>query len=408
MTCRCSLLLASLTLALPLALAPAPARACGGMVFPDHGQRQGGMSDQELLVAFEAQRTVLVASAGYEGIDASDFAFVLPLAQAPTEVLDADPALLLALDEHTAPEVAVHLDEGPDRSLGCGAKSGSNDLAGGRGEGGGDVMVQQRGTTATYEWVVIGGDTGMALADWLGAEGYALPPDYATALDPYVTDGWFFFAAKVRPQAQDGALVPIELHLPASTPETFEIPFGLASHSLEPDEALGITLYLWSDGAVLPDGRASGRIDPSELVALSDHESNYPELEQMLLGSDPGGTWIIDYGLPTTADELRRAYAEGVDWGRVDPDQSNEAFIGEFFGRLGSSSGHLTRLRTELRAEQLHDLRLRRSTESPGGRFYEVTYDDTAGSACTVGRGGRIPGAVLLLLPLVAWLRPRD
>lgn len=409
MTCRASTLLtvATTSLGLALALAPAPAQACGGMVFPDHGQRQGGMSDQEIFVAFEAQQTVLVASAGYEGTTAADFAFLVPLASEPTEVLDADPALFIALDEQTAPEVTVYLDEGPDRSLGCGAKSGDANEFGGRGDGGGDVMVQQRGSTATYEWVVIGGDTGTAIADWLTAEGYVLPPDYAAALDPYVTNGWFFFAAKVLPQAQDGALVPIELHLPASTPETFEIPFGIAGHSLAPGQALRITAYLWSDGAVLPDNQASGRIDAADLVALNDYESNYPELERELLDGDPEGTWLIDYGLPTTVDELRSAYQEGVSWDRVDPSESDEAFVGDFFGRLGSSSGHLTRLRTELRAEQLHDLLLRRSTESPGGRSYEVTFDDTGGSRCTVGRGRRIPGATLLLLPLLAWFRPR-
>lgn len=395
---------------LAVGLVPAAAWACGGMVFPQHAERQGGMSDQELFVAFEADETVLVASAGYEGIDAADFAFLLPLAAEPIAVLDADPALFIALDEQTAPEVTILLDEGDAGGGGCGAKSGGvpNDFAGGGGEGG-DVMVQQRGSTASYAWVVIGGDTGTAIADWLTAEGYALPDDYASALEPYVADGWFFFAAKVLPQAQGGALVPIELHLPAATPEAFEIPFGIAGHSLAPGQALGITTYVWSDGAVVPDNQASGRIDPGQLVARSDSESNYIELERAILEGDPAGAWIIDYGLPTSVDELREAYATGVSYDRVDPEASDEAFIGAFFGRLGSSAGHLTRLRTELEATQLRDLVLRRTTEIPGGRSYMVTFEDDAGSRsqCAVGRDGRLPTAVLVLLPLVAWLRPR-
>ena len=58
------------SLAASIAMLPAVAWPCGAMVFPQHEERPGGMSDQELLVAFAADQTVLVASAGYEGIEA--------------------------------------------------------------------------------------------------------------------------------------------------------------------------------------------------------------------------------------------------------------------------------------------------------------------------------------------------
>lgn len=399
----------SLALAAPLALTHAPAaHACGGMVFPAHESRVGGMSDQELLVAFTATETVLVASAGYEGVDAADFAFLLPLASNPTEVRDGDPALLIALDEHAAPRVSILVDEGEPSGGGCGAKAGGapGDFNGGDGEG--EVMVQQRGQTATYEYVVVGGDTGSAVAEWLTDEGYPLPAAYAAALEPYVSDGWFFFAAKVLPDAASGALAPIELHLPASPPEAFEVPLAIAAHSLPPDEPLRLTTYVWADGPVLPDGYASLAIDEQALVARSESESNYAELERAVLDGDPQGAWIIDHSGPTLVEELESAYGNAVDAGRADLETSSGLFVPDFFARLGTSEGHLTRVRTELRAEQLRDMPLRRAAGTLASSSYELTFVEDEGETegCAVDRTGRFGGAVLLLVPVLAAIRP--
>lgn len=400
--------LASLALASALCLAHAPAaRACGGMVFPAHEARVGGMSDQEIFVAFGDDETVLVASAGYQGVDAADFAFLLPLAANPAEVRDADPALFLALDEHSAPRVSIDLDEGDEPvALGC-AKSGEGrgDFSNGAGDDG-EVMVHQRGQTATYEYVVIGGDTGSAIAEWLTAEGYALPADYAAALEPYVSEGWFFFAAKVLPEAGSGALAPIELHLPASPPEAFEIPLAIAAHSLPPDEPLRITTYLWADGALLPEGYASQAIAEDELVAVSDSESNYAELERALLDSDPQGAWIIDASRSTEPVELEYAYERAVEAGRADSSTSDVAYVSGLFARLGATGGQLTRVRTELRADQLRDMPLRREAGTSVDNHHELTFVEDEAKGCAVDRTGRL-GGMLLLVPVLVALRSR-
>jgi Uncharacterized protein conserved in bacteria (DUF2330) len=403
--------------ALALALAHTPTtHACGGMVFPEHETRVGGMSDQELLVAFTESETVLVASAGYQGVDAADFAFLLPLASNPTDVRDADPALFIVLDEHAAPRVSIYLEEDEGSGGGgCGAQPGGDSrntfdsAGGGEDNGDGDVMVHQRGQTATYEYVVVGGDTGSAVADWLTDEGYPLPADYAAALDPYVADNAFFFAAKVLPEATSGALSPIELHLPASPPEAFTIPLAIAAHSLAPGEALGLTTYLWADGAILPEGYPAQALVEEELVALSDSESNYAELERAILESDPQGAWIIDKSGITDVEQLANAYGAALDAGRADPATSDSAFVADFFMRLGASEGHLTRVRTELRAEQLRNMPLRRSAGTTAVNHHELTFheDEAEAEGCAVDRAGRLGGAMLLLVPVLAAIRPR-
>lgn len=386
--------------ALALGLSHAPeARACGGMLFPAHEERVGGMSDQELFVAFMSGETVLVASAGYVQVDATRFVFLLPLAAAPSYVGDADPALFIALEEHTAPEVSIYVDHGkPPPSLGCG-------MVGDAGPGDGQIMIQQRGRTATYEYVVIGGDTGSAIIDWLSQEGYAVPPDYAAALDPYVSDGWFFFVAKVLPTAPFGGLAPIELHLPAAPPEAFEIPLSIAGYSLPPGEPLRLTTYIWSEGPLVPEGYASAAIDDDELVAFSDTETNYDTLERAVLESDPSGAWIIDMSLGTSPVELEQAYADALEAGRANPTFSDAAFVQDFFHRLGGGDAWLTRVRTELRADQLRDMPFRRAPDTFVTRTHEATFQEDEEEGCAVGRHRGLPA--MLMLALLIALRPR-
>jgi len=386
---------------------PAPASACGGMVFPEHEARVGGMSDQELAVVFAADKTVLVASARYEAVDAPEFAFVLPLASAPAEVLDGDPSLFLALEEHSAPRVSISQPD--DEPIGlCGSSDkagGGNSLGDGMGDRG-DVMVVDRGETATYEYVVLGGDTGTAIADWLSDAGYPLPADYADALEPYVADDWYFFAAKVKPAADSGVLAPIELHLPPATPETFQIPLALATHSMKPDASLRLTTYFLAGGPVLTQNYPSQAVDADELVALSESETNWDELEDAVLASDPEGAWIIDYANDVFVSDLRAAYDAGVGWGRIDPNKSDPSYLDEFAARLGAEQFHLTRLRTELKQDQVRDLELRAASGPPVYNVHSTEYDPDAGEGCAIDRTGRFP-QLLLLVPVLAWIRRR-
>lgn len=401
---RSSVLPAAL-LASAALLRPATAGACGGMVFPAHEERVGGMSDQELFISFADDETVLVASAGYRG-GGSGFAFILPLASEPAEVADGDPSLFVALDQRTAPRVEIYVDDGGSSFGGCVAASDG----GGKGNvdmGFDDVMVKQRGRTASYEYVVIGGDTGTAIADWLTAEGYALPPDYADALTPYVADGWYFFAAKVLPEVAQGELKPLELHLPPAQPETFEIPFGLSAHSLPPGEPLGITAYLYAAAPVLPDNYPAAQVDRDALEALSEITTNYTELERAILESDPDGAWLIDHSVDTDASALVAAYGSAIDQGNGGDSPGDPAWLEGFTGRI-PATGRLVRIRTELQASQLRDMRLRRSSDaSPVYPELSATYDASGGGrGCRLDRSGRLAD-FLLLVPVLLAIRPR-
>ncbi len=398
------------TVALALALGhalthAAPAHACGGMIFPDHGERVGGMSDQELFVAFTPDSTVLLASAGYKGATGSP-AFILPLPAEPTMVTQADPGVLIALDELTAPAVTItdpkDLHGDGSGEGGCGTNSLKD--GGDRGDGEGEIMVLQRGSTADYDYVLVGGDTGESITTWLGAAGYVLPADYADALTPYVDAGNFIFAAKVKSSAAAGTLAPIELHLPPGDPGAFAIPFGLAAHSLPPGETLTITTYLLATGTVVPGNYGARAIDQSELVADSETTTNYQDLYDAAIAEN-GGAWVVDASLEdfATAD-LLDGLGSALDAGRGDG--ADPAAVTAFTERVSLTGARLTRIRTTLGADQLHDMTLSKAELAPQSPTLGVNYDPNGCPGCSLGSGRGVPlGA--LLLPLLLLLRRR-
>ena len=400
-------LLASLAGLAGLALLPAaPARACGGMVFPEHSQRLGGMSEQELLVAFTPQRTVILASAGYEGATAAP-AFILPLASKPTLVAQSELGVFAALDDRTAPEIHISVADDSDSERGlCGAAAGG-DKGGGLGDGRGEVMVVQRGETADYDWVLVAGDTGSSLADWLADAGYELPPDYADALQPYLDADDFVFAAKLKSDAAAGALAPIEIHLPPIDPGAFKIPFALAAHSLPPEKQLTITTYLLAEGGLLPANYPSAELDRDALEAFNSVDTNYADLYQQAVANDGEPAWVVESSFSDfSASALVDAYDTLVQTGEP-PAGTDRAGVLAFAERVPFTSARLTRIRTTLGAPDLHDMTLTKVTGRDIDRNLYTTLQPAQG-ACGVDRGrGRGLPLIVLLVPLVLMTRRR-
>jgi hypothetical protein len=369
---------AALALTTTLAL-PRPAEACGAMVFQSHAERPGGMNGQELFVSLAPDATTMVLSASF--IDAEgDKAFLLPLRSVPDEVLDADEALFVALEIGTVPVVTIQEDE--PATVGCSA-----DRAGGDNFGGGnsEVEVLDRGSTATYEYVVVGGDTGTALADWLNMAGFGVPAEFEAALDDYTNQGWYFLAARLNSDAPDGRLAPLELRLPAAQPATaFTIPFGIASYALAPSDAIDITLYVASANTVLPQNYAVEAIDENAFEATSSSTSNYGALFDELVAAAP--TWVVEYSYDQWQPSALDDWVNGdVEYGLYIDEEVDAAWLTDFHQRLGYQQARLTRLRTRLSAADLIDLQLDAAQDIDVDRDHYVTWNPNAGTGCGVG-----------------------
>jgi len=375
---RLSTLIFTCALAVPLAVAPSgSAEACGAMLFSNHDVRTGGMSGQELFMAIGPTTTTLVLSANFIGVD-GDKAFLLPLMAAPNAVRDADDTLFVALETGTVPVVSIEQGGDAPASFGCAAPGDGSNL----GRGGSGVEVLDRGQTETYDYVVVGGDSGMSLADWLNDAGFGVPSEYQAALDDYIDAGWVFLAARLGPTSE-GRIAPLELELPTGGPAT-TIPFGIGSYSLAPDQELDITLYVAADGPVIPQNYAIDTIDSDALEAVDEDASNYGELFDARVEAEP--TWVVEYSRDWDVSDLDW-WVEG-DWERginveaeVDP-----AWLTEFHERLELDGGRLTRFRTRLGAAELSDLQLDLGQLDNVDRDFYVTWDpDGDEPGCGVG-----------------------
>lgn len=375
---------------------PRTASACGAMVFHSHAERAGGMNGQELFLSLGSDATTLVISASFIDAD-GEKAFLLPIRAVPDEVLDADDALFVALETGTVPVVTISEAEDEPTSTGCGSKAAGDVGGGGFGEG--EVDVLDRGSTATYDYVVVGGDTGSSLADWLTAAGFAVPAEFDAALDEYANDDWYFLAAKLKSDAPEGRIAPLELRLPATAP-AFTIPFGIGSHGLTPEDELDITLYVASQSTVLPQNYAVEAID-DDIEATSAESSNYADLFEAAVGDEP--TWVVEYSYGNwTTSSLDDWVVGNWEYGiNLDPEVDRE-WLSDFHQRLGYDRARLTRLRTRLAGSDLVDMDLDAAADIDVDRDHYVTWDPSEG--CGVAPS---PANGLAWMGLLALLRRR-
>ena len=207
---------------------------------------------------------------------------------------------------------------------------------------------------------------------WLTTAGYVLPADYGAALAPYIDSGNFIFAAKVKKQRGGGGPRADRAAPARDDPGAFAIPFGLAAHSLPPGESLTITAYVLASGTVIPGNYGARAIDRAALIADSETETNYQALYDEAVAED-GGAWVVDASLAdfTTANltwALEHAIAAGRGDG-ADPDG-----VTAFIDRVPLSGARLTRIRTTLGAEQLHDMTFTKATLDPVDPALYVVY----------------------------------
>ena len=372
------------------------------MVFQSHTERPGGMNSQEIFLSIAPDATTLVLSANF--IDASgDKAFILPLATPPSEVRDGDPNLFPMLTGLTAPWVQIYDEDAEYESYGC----GNDGSTGGASKGGVEVLGQ--GSTATYDYVVVGGESGSSLAEWLDMSGFGVPEEFGAALDDYAEAGWTFLAATLAAGVPDGQLAPLELRLPSSPTLATIVPFGIAGYGLPPGEALDVVLYVASpSGPVLPQNYALATIDEDAVVATSAETSNYAELFDEAIADAP--TWVVEYGSSSwEPSDLSWWAVDANDLWDIELDSSAgdpSVGLGEFVARLGYEEAHLTRLRARLGPEELADLQLDMAEGITVDRRYILGWSAaTPNEGCSTAPAPM--GASLLSLALLGLVRRR-
>jgi hypothetical protein len=321
----------------------------------------------------------------------------------PDGISEGDSILFEMLHEQTAPTISW--DDSAEETSGCSpgcADVAAGDAAGGAlGSGENGVHIYATGSTAHYDYAVVGGDDGGNIGIWLEDNGFVIPSEYESALDTYVDGGWIFLVARVSEGALeegDGAtLAPLVLEYPAFPAHLLDMPFAMASYSLAPEATLGVTLYMVGPTMVVPEEPVV-KIDSAD-IEVEDGETNYEALVAEASHGSSGHAWVLEYSQDGWDPESRLTLLEGEPgW---EPTASEQWLI-DFAHGLGTGPVRLTRLRTEYDANELADLGFRETDpEDVDGTLHADAAIDSSGP------GLPIMGNLLILIPLLVVRRRR-
>lgn len=284
--------------------AATPAHAFCGTYVAGSGVEISNEASQVALVR-QGTRTTLTMANDFDGA-VGEFALVVPVPvvvqQDDVQVLE--PAVFDRLDLYSGPRLVEYDCDGlypepPKKSLGC-----SQDMsvmafedAGGAQS---SVDVESRFIVGEYDVVVLSADDSMDLLQWLSDQGYAVSPAASDAIQEYLDQGSYFFAAKVDPalipQGQD-ALSPLQFSYDS---EAFGLPIRLGT--VNALDAQDLVIYAITDpdqGRVGISNYPEATLDSVCLwddTEWDDFGSYYAaELDSVLDGTDEAH-WVAEYG----------------------------------------------------------------------------------------------------------------
>ncbi|CAM3512068.1 DUF2330 domain-containing protein [Occultella aeris] len=183
---------------------PAQACACGGYVAADGYEVAVNREVAAIAWDGETERILLEMDVL---TDAPDAALLIPT-PAPAEVALGDSEMFDELLDVIAPEVEVTYTWWPEASFGDGAGAAPGAAAPDLG-----VDVLETVDLGPLEASVLSADDADGLAQWLDEHGYVMQDGLATALRPYITEGWYYVAMRLTTDAADlsGELQPVDL-----------------------------------------------------------------------------------------------------------------------------------------------------------------------------------------------------
>lgn len=250
--------LVGLALALALSLQPAEACGCGGYL-PQQGD--AFVSQEVALLRWDGASEDIVMTLGVLG-GSKEAAVILPVPSRATVKL-GDAKVFDQLRELTKPLVRIE-----KRSVGLQLGEGAAAPPAGA-----QVTLLDRQTLGPFDVSDLAATDADALSSWLQDNGYTIAPKLAEALKPYVAEGWFYVAVRIRPGSGDtlkGALDPLwvtfasnQLVYPmrasanAREQETVTL-YVLASHRVQKTEQFGSSHVAFADW-----------VDPANLTAGS-------------------------------------------------------------------------------------------------------------------------------------------
>ncbi|MFO0749981.1 MAG: DUF2330 domain-containing protein [Myxococcota bacterium] len=317
-----SLTLAAAALA-SVALAPRPAAACGGFFCSQIPVDQSG---EQILFGMGNDGTIEAhIMISYSG-EASDFAWLLPVASTP-EIALGTQAAFTTVGYLTQP--TWYLDW-QNQANQCNwwylQPTFEDDEATGGGAPGGVTVVAQK-DVGPFETVVLDSGSTDALVKWLDDHDYAQPPAARPLLDHYVRQGMEFVAVRLKKDEPTGAIQPIVLKFREANPC---VPLVLTQIAATPD--MPVQLFLFGEHRVVPTNWLHVVVNEKKIDWIN-NGANYKDLVTQAVDEAAGHGFVTEYAgsAALTADSV---YREGrFDLAKLSAIHDPAAFVAELLSQ---------------------------------------------------------------------------
>jgi hypothetical protein len=264
--------------------------------------------------------------------DAQDFGWLLPLPSVPDLALGTD-ELFADHVATTQPQFVVERQYDGCSSGGsgfsCGGTGSGADVPLGPGTGTGPSPAVSQSSIGPYDYAVLHADSKDELLGWLAANHYFVPAGTDAVVAPYIHDGAYFLALKLKSGEPTGAIQPVIVSYASDLPM---IPITLTSVGARPD--MGIQVFMLGAGRAIPRNYAHTVLDDAAIDWLGGAD-NYNDIVIRATHEAEGRhTFITEY-----------AGTSSIMVGKLDPPGrfgtqaalAGSATVGEFIDTLGAN-----------------------------------------------------------------------
>ncbi len=277
-------------------LGASEAEACGCFAPPDPTVPVVQAGERILFAVKNGQVTAHVQVV-YDGANASEFGWLLPMPAVPTLELGSD-ELFVQLTSTTQPRYRVDTTFDANcfaSSGGTGGGSAFPSAGGGNagfadaGSAGPPVVVVQD-SVGPYDYAVLRADSKTDMLDWLRTNRFFVPDGTEGAVDPYIRPGGYFLALKLRAGNTTGDLQPVVLRYQS---DVGSIPITLTGVGAKPN--MGVQVFMLGNGRAIPRNYHHTVLNDARIDWQSSG-SNYNDVVIAAVGEAPGRhSFVTEY-----------------------------------------------------------------------------------------------------------------
>jgi hypothetical protein len=301
-------LLCKPAMTLPKSLACLLGAGLVGAIFLDHIPRAYACGcftppDPSVPIVQAGERIVFAVEDGvvtahiqiqYSGA-AEDFGWLLPLPSLPELQVGTD-ELFAAVTTATQPKYVLDAQYRGD----C-AFDPSRGSFGGRGEGtsapgsesddgGGGSPLVVEDTVGPYDYAVLRADSKQPMLDWLAENRYFVPAGTDDVVDPYIRQGAYFLALKLRKGNDVGDLQPVIVTYASDLPM---IPIVLTSVAADPN--MGIQVWVLGNARAIPRNYFHTVVNDAQIDWINFGQNYVDVVTRAVDESDDHHSFVTEY-----------------------------------------------------------------------------------------------------------------